>query len=169
MSFYWTPAAVKHHRVACLCEVSPDSEQYIVSHSLSINLRPWEKKSLLHVFLLSFQSPHLPNPLKSSPEFLRLLKSRTLKCMVTSEMQMSTNQILSSICTCLSVVACFYVYLCLLWRYVNATFAQRGGLQVRFKCVVLGAFTLADGSNSNQVLGIFHNCQVYLNRKKNVF
>lgn len=48
-------------------------------------------------------------PFKSSPEFLRLLKPRALNCMVTSEMQMSTNQILLSRSTCVLVVACFYV------------------------------------------------------------
>lgn len=39
---------------------------------------------------------------------------------------------------------------------------------VDFKCVVLGAFTPVDLSNSNQVLGIFHRCPVNLNKKKNV-
>ena len=42
----------------------------IVSHSLSINLEPWKKKSLLHVFpfVFSKSSPSKSYPFKSSPE-----------------------------------------------------------------------------------------------------
>lgn len=49
---------LKHHRVACLCEVSPYSEQYSQSHPL-YKSETLKEKSLLHVFLLSFS--------KSSP------------------------------------------------------------------------------------------------------
>lgn len=46
---------VKHHRVAWLCEVSLYSEQY--SQSLPLyKSETLKEKSLLHVFLLCFQS-----------------------------------------------------------------------------------------------------------------
>lgn len=54
--FYRPAAAMKHHRVACLCEVSPYSEQYSQSLPLykSETLR---EKSLLHVFPFVFSKP----------------------------------------------------------------------------------------------------------------
>lgn len=71
--FYLAVAAqfiLKHHGVAGPCEVSPYFEQY--SQSLPLyKSETLKEKSLLYVFLLSFQSPHLPKPilLKFSPEF----------------------------------------------------------------------------------------------------
>lgn len=90
---------LKHHRVACLCEVSPYSEQY--SQSLPLyKSESLTEKSLLHVLQFVFPSPHLKKcyAFESSPKFVQKTKTQNpvMKCMVTSEMQMSTTQILLS-------------------------------------------------------------------------
>lgn len=61
-----TQPLLKNQRVARLCEVSPYSERYGQSLPL-YKSETLEEKSLLHVFLLSFQSPNLSNPILSNP------------------------------------------------------------------------------------------------------
>lgn len=110
----------------------------IVSHSLSINLRPWEKN---HSFMFSFclfkaltfqilSNPHLNFSDYWNPEPWNAWSPLKCRCLPTKS---------SRIYVRLLVVACFYVYLCLKSNY--ATFAQRGGLQVcSFGCIHTGWF-----------------------------
>lgn len=62
MGVFIPTAALTSH----LCEVPPGSEQY---QSLPLyKSETFQQNSLLYVFLLSFQHPHLPNPILSNPK-----------------------------------------------------------------------------------------------------
>lgn len=171
-NFFYRPAAaaaMKHHRVACLCEVSPYSEQYSQSLPLykSETLR---ETSLLHVFLLSFQSPHLPNPISfqiltwisqitetQNPEMHGHLWNADVykpNPLVYTYMCVGCCLLLHLL---LPLVKLCYCSICTAWWPLRE-------IRVRsFGCI----HTTVDWSNSNWVLGISTRCPVCLNKKKN--
>lgn len=139
--YYWRRNTdCTENRVAHLCEVSPTLSS-IVSHSLSINLKPWKKKN--HSFLFSFcllpkSSPSKSYPFKSSPESVRLQNPEMHGHLWNADVYNLKSS--CPPCTWLFVVACFLKLLLLsleLCSYLDSVIAL-----VRFECVyVWGAFT----------------------------
>lgn len=107
-----------HHLVTCLHEVPPLSS--IVSLSLSINLNLWKKnKSLLHIFLLSFQDPHLlVLSFKFHTWISQTTKVPTQKCMLSPNADDFPNHVFYVLRVCWSLPALpFGKENCILWSH----------------------------------------------------
>lgn len=122
--------------------MSPYSEQYIVSHSLSINLKPWKKN---HSFVFSFCLFKVLTFQILSFQILTWI----FKIIETQNPEMhghlwnadvyNPNRLVHYVHVCWLLPA--FIFTFAFCKTVTVAFEQCGSLLLRHDCIVWGAFT----------------------------